>query len=338
MQRHDGQVRVFPPEGGAYYKVGESPYGVPSGSYLLCFYDEQHHPLPQHDQRFLISLQNEVHQSATSQLPMNFLSAGSRTGAPSTPAGTGAPTAPSAAAASTAASASEEFAALEESDLEFRKHLAALDLEERQQEFIKNSTYIKELGESFVLQRLMRRDMMEMQRTIAHQAKQAFLELGNSKGTMQRLLELQDSVLDHVEKHRYVPPAPPPDYVGLGHAAIGMLKEVGVALIHRYGGERAGLPPAASSHPQPQLPAAGSAPTAAATPAPAPASGGAAPPPDVIDRIGTKLRSLTELDLAKAMSSPETWAGLLQDCLRAEPPTDPTPSEPTQGPSIGLEG
>jgi hypothetical protein len=162
--------------------------------------------------------------------------------------------------------------------------------------------------------------------------------LGNSKATIQRLLELQDSVLDHVEKHRYVPPAPPPDYVGLGHAAIGMLKDVGVALIQRFGGERAGLAAAASSHPLPQLPAAGAPTAAAPSAASAPASAESPRPPDVIDRIGQKLRSITELDLAKAMSSPETWAGLLQDCLRTEPPTDPTPSDPTQGPSTGLEG
>jgi hypothetical protein len=173
---------------------------------------------------------------------------------------------------------------------------------------------------------------------VAHQAKQAFLDLGNSKATIQRLLELQDSVLDHVEKHRYVPPAPPPDYVGLGHAAIGMLKDVGVALIQRFGGERAGLAAAASSQPAPQLPAVGSA-TAAAPPATsAPASAEGPRPPDVIDRIGQRLRSLTELDLAKAMSSPESWAGLLQDCLRPESPSETKAPNASQEPATGAEG
>ena len=36
-------------------------------------------------------------------------------------------------------------------DLEFQRHMHAMDLEERQQEFIKNSTYVTEVGELFTL-------------------------------------------------------------------------------------------------------------------------------------------------------------------------------------------
>jgi hypothetical protein len=340
-----GNLRVFPPEEGSFYRVGDSPYGIPGGRYTISFYDSEQRPLLHKEQTLLINYQNEAQRNGPTQLSLNLsgtapiASSGARIGAgtaspaplASSPGAGTAPSGPS----DTQPEASEP---LTEDELEFRKHLAALDLEERQQEFIKNSTYMKEVGEAFVLNRLMRRDMIEMQRTIAQQARQAFLDLGNSKATIQRLLELQDSVLDHVEKHRYVPPAPPPDYVGLGHAAIGMLKEVGVALIHRYGGERVGLPPAAPSQPQPQLPAASSTPATASTDAPAPASGEAARPPDVIDRIGKKLKSLTELDLAKAMSSPEAWAGLLQDCLRPEKPVEEKAPQSSQEPSIGLEG
>jgi hypothetical protein len=337
-----GSLRVVPPEEGSFYRVCDSPYGIPGGRYTISFYDSEQRPLLHKEQTLLINYQNEAQRNGPTQLSLNLSgtapsagSMGARTGAGSAPP---APPAPSSVAAMASAREPEASELHTEEDLEFRKQLAALDLEERQQEFIKNSTYIKELGEAFVLNRLMRREMIEMQRSVAHQAKQAFLDLGNSKATIQRLLELQDSVLDHVEKHRYVPPAPPPDYVGLGHAAIGMLKDVGVALIHRYGGERAGLSPAASSQPPPQLPAAGS-PNAAAPPAAsAPASAEGPPPQDVIDRIGQKLRSLTELDLAKAMSSPESWAGLLQDCRRAESPAETKAPDASQQPAASAEG
>ena len=42
----------------------------------------------------------------------------------------------------------------------------AMDLEERHQEFIKNSTYVTEVGELFALNRIMRRELVEMQRLI----------------------------------------------------------------------------------------------------------------------------------------------------------------------------
>ena len=134
-------------------------------------------------------------------------------------------------------------------------------------------------------------------------------------------------MLEHVEKRHSSPPTPPPDYVGLGFAAIGLLKEVSVALIQRGQPERVGQPVPA----QPQLPAAGSAPAPTSPPA-----AETARTADVIDRIGKQLKSLTELELAQAMSSPQAWTALLQKCMAPESAEEP--KEPSQKSEIGPEG
>ena len=331
MQLTDNSVRVFPPEEGGYYKVGESPHPIPVGSYLLCFYDSEHRSIVNSDQRFIVHPQADLLRAAQGlqgQLPLNFNLAGSPSGSGAAHPASSPPAPPATvvvAPPSLAAPAGKpsEVAAGAEVDLEFRKHLHAMDLEERQQDFIRNSTYVKEVGELFMLNRLMRRDMMEMQRSMVMHAQHAFRDIEQVKTTIQGLLDLEIKVVSHVESRLSRPPVPPPDYVGLGNSALSLLKEVSVALIQRGQPERPGSLPAA-----PQLPAASYTAAPDTTP---PAE--RQPPSGVLERIKHKLGTLTELDLAQAMSSPESWAALFQSVLRPETAaeegakaTSPTPS------------
>ena len=266
MQLTDNSVRVFPPEEGGYYKVGESPHPIPVGSYLLCFYDSEHRSIVNSDQRFIVHPQADLLRAAQGlqgQLPLNFNLAGSPGGSWATHPASSPPAPPATvvvAPPSLAAPAGKpsEVAAGAEVDLEFRKHLHAMDLEERQQDFIRNSTYVKEVGELFMLNRLMRRDMMEMQRSMVMHAQHAFRDIEQVKTTIQGLLDLEIKVVSHVESRLSRPPVPPPDYVGLGNSAINLLKEVSVALIQRGQPERTNPPLAAP----PQLPPAASSPFA----------------------------------------------------------------------------
>ncbi len=332
MQLTNNNVRVFPSEEGGYYKVGESPHPIPVGAYLLCFYDSELRPIVNSEQRFIVHPQADLLRGGQAQLPLNFNLAGSPSGAgaASATAATGAPAATVFVApppASTPADKPSESAAATEVDLEFRKHLHAMDMEDRQQDFIRNSTYIKEVGEMFVLNRLMRRDMMEMQRSMVTHAQQAFRDIEQVKTTLQSLIDLEIKVVSHAESRMSRPAAPPPDYVGLGNSAINLLKEVSVALIQRGQPERANPPLAA----QPQLP-----PAASSTLEPeAPAAAERKPASSVLERIDKKLRTLTEMELAQAMSSPESWAALFQSVLRpeasSEEGTKPTISIPAPG-------
>jgi hypothetical protein len=205
-------------------------------------------------------------------------------------------------------------------DPEFRRHLQAMDLEERQQEFIKNSTYVTEVAELFTVNRLMRREMLELHRIIVQHSSRAYQDIDQVKGTIHELLELQQKVLEHAATQIAKPPAPPPDYVGLGHSALSVIKEIGVALIQRSqakeSGERLAGSPSA-----PQLPAH------AAEVSKAPAG----VPADLIAKVVEKLQKMTDVDLAAAMSTPEGWKSLL-DGLRAPAgstdPKDAAPSAP----------
>lgn len=331
LHSYDGNLRVFPVEEGAFYRVGDSPYGVPSGRFTVCFYDSEQRPLMHSDQPLLINLQNEVHRSSNAQLSLNLPNAvpsGGPVGGAGEGSGQAAPpaAAPPPAPVAPAVKPSEALAD-DDSDLEFRKHLHALDLEERQQEFIRNSTYVKEVGEAFLLNRLMRREMMEMQRNMVLHSQQAFRDIEQVKSTIHSLLGLQEAVLTHAEKHKNTPPVPPPDYVGLGQSALAMFKEVAVAIVQKWQPERPALPP---SH-APQLPAS------SATSPEAPPAAGAGSAAGVLERLVKKLQTTTDLDVAQAMSSPEGWKKLLDDCLRADTATAAA-AEPAASSDLGLEG
>jgi len=333
MQLTDNGVRVFPPEEGGYYRVGESPHPIPVGSYLLCFYDSEHRPIVNSEQRFIVHPQAELLRGAQAQLPLNFNLAGSPGGSgvahavssPPAPPATVVVAPPSQPAP---AGKPSEVVAGADVDLEFRKHLHAMDMEERQQDFIRNSTYVKEVGELFMLNRLMRRDMMEMQRSMVMHAQQAFRDIEQVKTTIQGLLDLEIKVVSHVESRLSQPAAPPPDYVGLGNSALSLLKEVSVALIQRGQPERPASPPAA-----PQLQAA-----SFTAPPDAPPAAERKPPSGVLERIKDKLRTLTEVELAQAMSSPESWAALFQSVLRPETAAEEAAKATSPVPATGMNG
>lgn len=325
VEHHDGSSRFFPAETGAYFRVGDSPYGVPSGKYTLCFYDSEYRPLPHQDRSFDINLQSEVHRASQPQLSLH-LSGAAPPGAqradenstgdtrlnkpPTLPQGPAKQSTDTASAADPAASAH-----LMNTDLEFQKYLHAMDLEERQQDFIKNSTYVTEIGELFALNRIMRREMVEMQRLIVMHSQQAYRDIEHVKGISRDFLQLQKEILASAAENVSRPPAAPPDYVGLGHSALALIKEIGVALINRSqprDGDRQLVGNAAL----PQLPAHQQDATTSRQSQAA----------DIIDKIAQKLKGSTDVDMALAMSSPEKWKALFDDL--AAPAKEPaTPQE-----------
>lgn len=314
-QRHDGSIQVYPADPGSYFHIGESPYGIPGGNYTICFFTAQKQPMPHHNQPLRIDLQSEVHQANHAQV--SLYRAGARAGE-RTPAGlspwpalnTAAPASQAKSPATSpplppeSADAAKSGTAQE--DLEFRKYTYAMDLEDRQQEFIKNSAYITEVGEVFALNRIMRRELMELQRIIVLNSQQAHKEVSQVKGTIHDLLEIQREVLANAAQAQTRPPPAPPDYVGLGHSALATIREIGVALVQRGHGREGGQ--SGRSQDPPQLPAPS---PASIEPAPSPG----VPKPDFLDRMVSKLRATTDADIAMAMRSPEQWKAMLDSLL-----------------------
>ena len=131
-----------------------------------------------------------------------------------------------------------------------------------------------------------------------------------SPSLLQDLLQLQREVLAAAAQQIAQPPPPPPDYVSLGHSALAAIREIGVAMVQR-GQNKDG---AAKT---PPLLAAPSSEEAAAQPSPR---------GDAIDRMVSKLRSVSDQDIALAMSAPDRWKALLDDLVSGK--KEPAPSGP----------
>lgn len=311
LQFADGSSRVFPPEDGAYFRVGDAPHGIANGNYYISFYDREYRPIAHPKHLIEINLQSELQQQRQGQLSLHFQNARGSAAAPTPDAPRAQAQEPARTDSATAArtEAPQSSARQDEADLELRRHLHAMDLEERQQEFIKNSTYVTEVGEIFALNRIMRREMLELQRIIVQHSQQSYKDIDHVKGTVHELLALQQAVLEHAAKQIASPPAPPPDYVGLGHSALAVVKEIGVALIQRAPKAQGTELRAKSGSPQLTAPAA------VVDAAPAPQR------PDVIERLMKKVQGMTEADVALSLSSPESWKAMLDD-LRSPAATE----------------
>ena len=332
---HDGRTKVYPPDPPGYFSVGESPYGIPSGYYAVYFFTEQHRPMPHHNQAIQINFQSEVTRASQSQLSLHqagtrsgerpLLGSGSTVQPPlNSPAAVPPARALAASAPTPPDSGSEESVdTVEDAGLEFRKYTYAMDLEDRQQEFIKNSAYVTEVGEVFALNRIMRRELMELQRVIVLNSQQAHKEVAQVKGTVHDLLQIQREVLANAAENISRPAPTPPDYVGLGHAALATIREIGVALVQRSE-SRPSARPSERTADSPQLPAV----SAPSNEAPSVPSG---PGPDVLDKMVSKLRTTTDYDIALAMSSPSQWKAFLEGLLSKGKEESTKPPEPTKG-------
>ena len=299
----DGSTKFFPADERSYFVLGDSPFGVAAGVYVLCFYDKHYQALPAFDRSFEMKLESDLHRADQSHL---FLHANQAV----TPVANGVgesrlnntPTPGKSQADTHKAEPRNEEGTTAVADLEFQRHMHAMDLEERQQEFIKNSTYVTEVGELFTLNRIMRRELVEMQRLIVQHSQQAYRDIEHVKGVSRDFLQLQKEILASAAENIARPAAPPPDYVGLGHSALSLIKEIGVALISRSS-VRESERTLHSGTPVPHL--------LAHTPEPSPKNSGQAA--DVIEKIAQKLKSSSDIDIAVAMSSPEKWKALFDD-------------------------
>lgn len=332
-KRSDGSSRLFPADAVGFFRLGEPPANVPIGKYTICYYDSANSLIKYLDDAIELGAGAESPLSqptAMGQLQLSFLNA----------TGGAAPTA-SKSQRPTLAAVPElrtlpgrfdaEGAPLSEGELEFRRHLQAMDLEDRQQEFIKSSAYVTELGETFTLNRLLRRDLLEMHRIVVAHSQRAYQDIDQVKGTIHDLLALQKAVLEHAATAISRPPPPPPDYVGLGHSALAVVKEVSAALITRsMGRELASLSRGAQTEAKAQISDGALAKEAEISKASAPAEKGDAEtvkgtsgaavsaPRDALAKLVQQLQGLSDAELATAMSSVEGWKALLDSLRKGE--------------------
>lgn len=316
----DGSFREHPSDGLGYYALGEPPWGVPSNQYFVQFYDAERRPLQHKESQIRIEGSANILRGS-GQMNLHLLNA--QGASPKLPAAPARTTEPAASYVATQP--------LDPQEIELRRHLQAMDLEDRQQEFIKSSAYVTELGETFTLNRLLRRDLLEMHRIVVAHSQRAYQDIDQVKGTIHDLLALQKAVLEHAATAISRPPPPPPDYVGLGHSALAVVKEVSAALITRsMGRELASLSRGAQTEAKAQISDGAQAKEAEISKASAPAEKGdaetakgtsaiAVPAPrDALAKLVQRLQGLSDAELATAMSSVEGWKALLDSLRKGE--------------------
>lgn len=362
MKFSNGTARYYPDSKG--YLIGQPPIGTPPGTYAVCYYDAAGQLLAQ-PEGLSVDLSLESARVGTAQMGLSLSNASGPSSLPrssspvSVPANERSASDPGEAGRrivpTGAPNGSPAVSLSPDAESEIRRYQHALDLEERQQEFIKNSTYVTEVGELFALNRIMRREMVEMQRVIVQQSQQAHKDLDLMKSSLRELFTLQQEALNKAAALiPQPPPPPPPDYVGLGHTALGVLREIGVALIDHHrarGGESSSALRGASK--SPQLPAAdvesknekeakdASPPKAAKEEAAGPDG---APPAGIVERLVHKIQSADEIELALAMCSPSKWKAFMDELLvrpasaveKSDAPRPPEPAAP-QNPTAGSE-
>lgn len=333
MKFSDGSSRYYPDK--EAFVVGQAALGTPPGRYLVCYYDADGQSLPL-EESLIVDLKFESQRSSTAQMGLSLSNAAGPSSPPRASLPGAAPAVERAASELTEAERHALLARLSagqaaqhlspEAELEFRRYQQALDLEERQQEFIKNSTYVTEIGEVFGLNRIMRREMMEMQRVIVQQSQQSYKDLELMKTTLRDLFKLQQEALDRAaEMIPKPPPPPPPDYVGLGHTAINAFKEFGIAVLDKQRSRSSerdairGLYKALQLPPPASLDAS-DAKEAKEAPNPKEGKEGSSPPSDIIGKLVRRVKASSDLELALAMSSPDKIKAFMDELL-----TQPTP-------------
>ena len=190
IQLHDGGTKTFPLDPEAYFRLGTSPFGVPPGKYTICYFDEQRRLLLHNDRSIDINLQGELYRSSQAQLSLHTAGSESPQGSRDSEAGDGRLNRPTQDAAAPQ-EAQDLNARPKEPSPEFQQYLQAMELEERQQEFIKNSTYVTEIGELFALNRIMRREIVEMQRLIVQHSQQAYKDIEQVMAAQSELVSIE---------------------------------------------------------------------------------------------------------------------------------------------------
>lgn len=231
----DGSVRQYPPAPGSFYSVGAAPGPIPAGRYTVQFFDQALRPLHTESAEVAIESLAASLRGATK----NPESGQGQHGEPapsSQPAPSDVRRSNQPALGVTPLSREELARRLwAEPDPLRRQQILDAHQEARDMAFIQNSTHIREVGEIFMVNRMMRREMMAMQESMVDHQRQEYAQIEQMKQALPALWEIQAEVLQHVEKQlgKAEQATPAPNYVGLGMDALATVQVLGQAIVDR---------------------------------------------------------------------------------------------------------
>lgn len=232
------------------------PYGVPNGMYTVCYFRlmEDRLALPPKNPSCLFP-QVPFYGPTGDDAPPQVQAAGTPT---KDNAGAAVATVPASTTDEIRRLRAELHAELErtpamrDTRIEYMQRQLALELQEQNQDLVKHSHYVAEVGGQFQLNRAYRVESQQAMETVLGLAKRTAEDAQNMMSVFRGMQDLQVEALVSIKKQVTVlacppPPPPPPDYSGAATAAVNLLRDVSVALIQLKGGQTARpaeLPPA----------------------------------------------------------------------------------------------
>ena len=252
-----GEYVLFPRDSHSVYGLGEAPRGLLPGTYQVFYFDTAGQQI-QHA-RVELSLSEAL---AAELGPIDGAgiqgSAGARESATHRlHAAQGQLSLPLPAAAMTATStaASEQFALTREQ----AAHRMSLESDQQKYAFVQSAKHMGEIGEAVMVNRMLRQEMMELNKQAQLGSQAAFADVEKQLATIRMIRQAQKEILQDLKE--MVPPEQPQrvDWLPLANQAIKTISEIGVALVKSSSGSAA--PQAAlQAAPQPASQEAQSAP------------------------------------------------------------------------------
>ena len=263
-----GEYVLFPRDSHSVYGLGEAPRGLLPGTYQVFFFDTagqqiQHARVELNLSEALAAelgpidgagiqgsvgaLEDAAHQlqAAKGQLSLPL---------------------PPAALTATSSAASAQLALTREQ----AAHKMSLESDQQKYAFIQSSVHAREIGEAVMVNRMLRQEMMELNKQIQLGSQAAFADVEKQLAAIRLIRQAQKEVLQDLKEMET--PAQPQkiDWFPLANHAVKTVSEIGVALVNSWSSSAATQ---AASRPAP-LPAAQAAPP----PVPLPATQAVAPP------------------------------------------------------------
>lgn len=256
-----GEYVLFPRDSHSVYGLGEAPRGLLPGTYQVFYFDTA----GQQIQHARVEL--NLSEALAAELgPIAVAGIQGSVGAIEDSAhrllaAKGQLSLPLPAAASTATSptASAQLALTQEQ----AAHKMTLESDQQKYAFIQSSVHAREIGEAVMVNRMLRQEMMEMNKQLQLGSQAAFADVEKQLAAVRLIRQAQKEVLQDLKEMEPPAQAQKIDWFPLANHAIQTFSDIGVALVKS-------LPKSAAPPPSPQ---------AAPPPAPQVAQGVPAPRP-----------------------------------------------------------
>ncbi len=247
-----GEYVLFPRDSHSVYGLGEAPRGLLPGTYQVFYFDSAGQQI-QHA-RVELSLSEAM---AAELGPIDGAGIQGGVGAVEDAAhrllaAKGQLSLPLPAAASTATSpaASAQLALTREQ----AAHKMSMESDQQKYTFVHNAKHVGEIGEAVMINRMLRQEMMELNKQVQQGSQAAFADVEKQLAAIRMIRQAQKEILQDLKEAE--PPAQPQkiDWFPLANYAIQTVSDIGVALVKSLPSSAAPLaapPPAPHAAPPP---------------------------------------------------------------------------------------